>query len=856
LGNPENRCEVGILLVDSASEDDTELAETAVESIFENHREDRIALSFASTLILKLSLAPNFESLLRKPMPFIAVQLLVNLSVANLAALLVLDESVESCLIVCWNELRRRVIPYSELCSCLISLYRLAASEFAIVLNSNWLSKAVKRFVRHTTMIPVCLVVIAQRKDFESDEGECDLLRLIAGHSKFLLQDAMQLMSNADLDFSRVVIRCIQQLVDADAPLFVSSLSDDILIEFVRFLLEIPGTPRLINSILVATQSQLFLSTIAIEVCEFVREHPRDTWARRMLVPLAKYVGNLLDLIKKIPESPALLASLLDVLELIPSSNEHYQAVDALCLKAIELLNAFPLAEPLLHDICILFKLVILRTETEVTEFRSSVKTSRIRRLLTTVEELSPNNCIAALTVGFIPDYPALYSAIAPKYLPIFLLRIIKDSRPFLELFVSAFEGIWRLFLYFAMATTEGLQQTQLIGALLQITPDNQILPFIKNLFEVLSYRDSFDRTCFCRFLEHFFMSYTIAFASEEFINLITSIFQQLRIPPFLVIKLICDYIRAYPSGPLISLQYPFTTALSEIKTSSDDLLKTISFICTLESSILLTLYSTKGISSFMRTFSLCDKTAVEYPRMISKFASIDDSYNWNDCVIPILFDGKLWGSPPEYLRELMNAVNVIAKKSERFIVQIFELLSSKTEAFWKRAEISGTKRIRLLAFVIFACEFDVFSNRQQNINQVLAQALTFENMEFPEFQAFSLFMRVLFIRVAVKTVESFSSIVVNELTYGLTAGNEEMKMEAERLMRAAMIAIPGIFQFSEFAFLPDLISFPGETELGECVWPLMKNSPDSLMHLSGNLFDVKSYESQLMGEFLSIEDG
>jgi hypothetical protein len=59
-------------------------------------------------------------------------------------------------------------------------------------------------------MIPVYFVVIVQRKYFESDEGECDLLWLIAGDSTFLLSDATQLMSNADLDFSRVVIRCIQ----------------------------------------------------------------------------------------------------------------------------------------------------------------------------------------------------------------------------------------------------------------------------------------------------------------------------------------------------------------------------------------------------------------------------------------------------------------------------------------------------------------------------------------------------------------------------------------------------------------------------------------------------------------------
>jgi hypothetical protein len=91
-----------------------------------------------------------------------------------------------------------------------------------------------------------------------------------------------------------------------------------------------------------------------------------------MLVPLAKYVGNLLYLIRKILESPALLPSLLDVLELIPGSNEHYQAVDTLCLKPAELLHAFPLSETLLHDICILFQHGTVRTEVS----QSSVKTS------------------------------------------------------------------------------------------------------------------------------------------------------------------------------------------------------------------------------------------------------------------------------------------------------------------------------------------------------------------------------------------------------------------------------------------------------------------------------------------------
>jgi hypothetical protein len=182
-----------------------------------------------------------------------------------------------------------------------------------------------------------------------------------------------------------------------------------------------------------------------------------------------------------------------------------------------------------------------------------------------------------------------------------------------------------------------------LIGALLQVTSDHQILSFVTDLFEVLSYRDSFDRVSFCRFLGAFFMSYTAAFASEEAVVLITSMFQQPRIPSFLVVKLICDYIRAYPAVPVNAFQHPFAGALAEIKNSSDELLRTISFLCTLESSVLLSLYSAKGISGLMRTFSLCEKTAVEYPRMISKFSSIAETYNWNDCVVSLLFDVKLW---------------------------------------------------------------------------------------------------------------------------------------------------------------------------------------------------------------------
>jgi hypothetical protein len=58
-----------------------------------------------------------------------------------------------------------------------------------------------------------------------------------------------------------------------------------------------------------------------------------------------------------------------------------------------------------------------------------------------------------------------------------------------------------------------------------------------------------------------------------------------------------------------------------------------------------------------------------------------------------------------------MFPMNTIVKKSDRFISQLFDLLSSKNEAFWKCTELPGTKTIRLLAFIMFSCDFDLFAD-------------------------------------------------------------------------------------------------------------------------------------------------
>jgi len=525
------------------------------------------------------------------------------------------------------------------------------------------------------------------------------------------------------------------------------------------------------------------------------------------------------------------------------------------CQKTIELLTNCQLFEPLLHDICSLFRLLISRIEIEVNEFRTTNKSSRFRRLLTTVEELSTNDCVASLTVGFMPDYQALYSSVAPKYLPMILLKIVRDeSKSLLSSFVASFDGPWKLFLFFSMATTDGLQDARLMASLLQ-TASSDVLNFVKQLFDVLSYPESANKVVLCKFLEMLVDSKPPALASEDAIAAFSGMFQHLRVPSFLVIRLVCEYVRAYPGSSVIAFQYQFTSSLNEIRSSSDELLKTLSFLCTVDPNVFLSLYSAKGLSALTRTFSLCEKSAVEYPRLITRFSSIDDSYNWTECVLSLLFDPRLFASTSEFLKELMLAVNSVAKKSDRFVPQLFEWLSTKTEAFWKRPELSGAKKIRLLAFAILSCDFDLFANRQQNINAVLVHCLSLENTEFVEFKAFSLLMRVLFVRFSVKIIESFASIMVNELTCGLTAGMQEMRIEAERLMRAALVAIPGTFQFAEFAFIPDLITLPNAVDAKDCHWPLLKQSSDSLLYVRTNAFDQRTYESQLLGEFMAGDD-
>jgi hypothetical protein len=73
------------------------------------------------------------------------------------------------------------------------------------------------------------------------------------------------------------------------------------------------------------------------------------------------------------------------------------------------------------------------------------------------------------------------------------------------------------------------------------------------------------------------------------------------------------------------------------------------------------------------------------------------------------------------------------------------------------------------------------------------------------------------------------------------------MRPEADKLMRAALVAIPGSFQFAQFGFLSDLITFPDPGEPKDCYWPLLWQSCDSLLYVTHSKFDQRTYESLLI---------
>ncbi|KAH0793495.1 Dopey, N-terminal domain containing protein [Histomonas meleagridis] len=155
-----------------------------------------------------------------------------------------------------------------------------------------------------------------------------------------------------------------------------------------------------------------------------------------------------------------------------------------------------------------------------------------------------------------------------------------------------------------------------------------------------------------------------------------------------------------------------------------------------------------------------------------------------------------------------------------------------------------------MLAFVLFSCDVDCFSSEQQSINSQLSHLISNETPQLSDFKTFSLLIRVIFVRFSHKFTETFSSIIIHELITNFSMGDEMLKAQSEKLARAFLLAVPSSFQFMEFALIPDLITFPNNDDIS-CGWPILKESKDSLLHLSKDKIQKQTYENDLLDDFI-----
>lgn len=492
-----------------------------------------------------------------------------------------------------------------EVCKILVQIYYLYPSKFAIVLDQHWDSTSVMIFVTYTSEIPLPVLIVAQNKIKKQKKlnltnsnlkishfDNFNLLRMICGHSQLLLTDVKRLLMNAsnenDIEYMTVIIESLTNLVSIDNKLFIKSMTDSSLISLISQLLTINNiSSNLLYSILSISENDSLLSNEVLSeisglIENYILSNVTDSYAFRLIIPVALFLqdSSVNAFIDLVPKHPSMLTALLTVLEKIPSSDSHFVFIDSLCQRSIELLNNIQsksfltsyfddnsflntnsnnnsfitlIDEPLLNDISRLFKLIICRTENEILENRATVKSSTLRRILTSVEDLSNDNCIASLTVSYIQDDANVrYSSLAPKYLPqvlsvafnSFKILTIQSSMnlsslnsspnvssspstnslnsaaidnnsntassffasKFIVPFFLSFDNTWKLLFFYALAVTNSARMMQcVLSSISQLVQDNQMAYYIKSLVQVLSYNDSNEKPeigTFCNLIE------------------------------------------------------------------------------------------------------------------------------------------------------------------------------------------------------------------------------------------------------------------------------------------------------------------------------------------------------------------
>ena len=844
-----------------------ELATKVSNSIFQHYTNNKECFQLVSKLISTLSVRPDFSLLTKNSFSSLSIDFLIKISQENIFALLALDHNAYNIIAFYWKALKQKPTSYSsltEISQHLVELYHLYSPQFTLSINENWDKESVIIFIRHTTEIPFSLIAISINKN------DYEILRMINGYAQLILADIKRLISNDDYEFTKNVLIKLQYLIDVDRTLFASSIADGSMIEFIKLLISTKGTSNLLFSILSKISSNNVLSGIASHIEKFILSDLYNEWAYRLISFIAPFIQNVEPFINAIPTHHAILNPIICLLDNLPPSENHYHYIETTCQKCVELLSKNPIDESLLFDISKLFAIIIKRSENEVFDLRASMKSSTLRRILTSVEDLSSDDCVASLSAIYMPDYTPKYISIAPKYLPSILTAIcngfddfILSSKFIVSLFAS-FDSTWKLLIFYSLSITTNQKTIEsVISSILPLLQDDQLLSFIKSLIQILSY-DEKEKTPFCNLIEALLQYNSSVFLLSDFIPLLTLSFTSLHLTPSNVVKIILEYQAHFPDLSLAALNSSFLNSINECKSNQDEVQKILSFLCSMDNQeIIKTFYSHKAINVLSKVLLSCDKQAIQYPVFISKFCSFDpEGLDWTNLIIGLLSDQNFFANTIDYLSAALEAVKSVIKCcQDKMIPMIFEMLS-KPDSIWRSSDGFGEiRKLNLLSFIILSCENDFFASRQQNINAQLVQFLAFDipkdnkTAKMKAFKAFSLFMRVIFIRFSQKILESFLSTINNELIIGFTSDDDNIRAQAEILTRSAIMAIPASFQFSEFAFIPDLITFENNNDLKDKVWPILKESSDSLLHLSYDPFNKNKFEADLLKEFYDTSE-
>ena len=233
--NLGNLCRIGMILIESLNIDVHEKnAILAINKIFKNFKDNEEALNFALRLIQKLpKINVSFDLLFENPITFPVISFAVK-NKENLYALIALDKNIDKSISICWNVLANEKT-YSILknaCDLLVYFSQEYQSLFTIQLDKCWNLTSIKNFILNSSQLPVSLIIISQKKEYQDD----DILRLLLIHSYALLNDIKKTLIESDQQFSKFVIMSLENLVLVDPSLFISGIKNNQLIEVISFL--------------------------------------------------------------------------------------------------------------------------------------------------------------------------------------------------------------------------------------------------------------------------------------------------------------------------------------------------------------------------------------------------------------------------------------------------------------------------------------------------------------------------------------------------------------------------------------------------------------------------------------------